>query len=369
MPHLRARIALHVVILAVTAAIPLLVLPASAGPWSPAKGEWSSSLEGSGFRATTAYDSSGTRLSSNLALEQRALRSYTELGWKKHMSVALGIPALSVTRRYSSPRVEGTATGLQDFLFGLKYNLANGASALAIETDWSAPLGYNRTLDSLGLRLGDGLTSRVPVLIHLGRIFGAPRFHRDTLERSNDGLQQLNATIHLGTALFGRGFFQASVGYAYRYYTIGQRKKSIEDLYTIETDSTQFVAGGGSGGADTTFVSRRVTAFHPGKGLWADQMIASADLGIWIGHSLLLGGRYQGLTTISHGPLVPDISQHLAGPVLLYRVDDGLDMIAGSWSTAAGKNVLHFDQVYVGIAFHNTKLNRLQGFSGTTRAP
>ena len=72
---------------------------------------------------------------------------------------------------------------------------------------------------------------------------------------------------------------------------------------------------------------------------------------------------------MSNGPLVPETTQHLAGPVLLFRVDDGLDMMAGSWSTASGKNVLHYVQIYLGVSFRQTKLNRLQGFSGTTQAP
>lgn len=369
MLHLRARIALHVVMLAVTVAVLFPVPPASAGPWTPAKGEWFSSFEGSVFSANTTYDSSGARRLGNFSAEERALRSYTELGWKKHSSIVLGVPAISVTRRYASPSIEGTATGLQDFLFGLRYNLANGSSALTAGLDWTAPLGYNRSLDSLGIRLGDGLTSHVPVELNLGSVSGAPRFRRDTLEMSNDGLQQLAAGLQVGTALFGRGFLQASIGYASRFYTIGARTKNAEDLYGLEVDTTVVVVGGSSSGGDTTLVSRRVASFHPGKGLWADQMVMSADLGFWVGRSLLVGGRYRGLTTVSHGPLVPEISQHLAGAVLLYRLDDGLDMYAGSWSTASGKNVLHFDQVYVGIAFHNTKLNRLQGFTGSTRAP
>jgi hypothetical protein len=43
--------------------------------------------------------------------------------------------------------------------------------------------------------------------------------------------------------------------------------------------------------------------------------------------------------------------------------------MVGSWSTAAGRNALHYDQVYVALTFKQTKLNRLQGFLGGTRAP
>jgi hypothetical protein len=44
-------------------------------------------------------------------------------------------------------------------------------------------------------------------------------------------------------------------------------------------------------------------------------------------------------------------------------------MFGGFQSTASGKNTLHYDQVYLGLAFHRTKLNRLQGYLGTAPAP
>jgi hypothetical protein len=54
---------------------------------------------------------------------------------------------------------------------------------------------------------------------------------------------------------------------------------------------------------------------------------------------------------------------------MLWRVDDRLDLTAGSWSTAMARNNLHYDQFYVALAFKQTKLNRLQGFLGGTKAP
>jgi len=45
----------------------------------------------------------------------------------------------------------------------------------------------------------------------------------------------------------------------------------------------------------------------------------------------------------------------LLGALLLYRLDDRLDMFAGFWSTASGKHTLHYDQVYVGVAFHRPR--------------
>ena len=55
--------------------------------------------------------------------------------------------------------------------------------------------------------------------------------------------------------------------------------------------------------------------------------------------------------------------------MLVWRVDDRLDLPAGSWSTAMAKNTLHYDQVYVAVTFKQTRLNRLQGFLGGTKAP
>jgi hypothetical protein len=72
---------------------------------------------------------------------------------------------------------------------------------------------------------------------------------------------------------------------------------------------------------------------------------------------------------LSHGFFMPAQNIQLLGPVLVWRVDDRLDLVAGSWSTAMAKNALHYDQVYVALAFKQTKLNRLQGFLGGTKAP
>jgi hypothetical protein len=304
---MRPRIALATLVLAVLTAL-TLVRPAAAGPWGLAPGEWYTNLEAGTFTANTFRPADGGRADSGLIVEERAIRTLVEVGWKKRASLVFGLPVLSVTRR--DARVQGTATGFQDVLVGVRYNLKNGSSAAAVELDWSGPSGYNRHLDTLGIRLGDGL-------------------------------QELSAQLQLGRAIGGRGFFQGSIGYGHRYLGIGKREKG---------------------------------AFVPGdprtaKYLWADRLNASADLGIWIGKSVLAGGRYRGLMTISNGALMPETDVHLAGALLLYRVDDRLDMFGGFMSTAKGKNTLHYDQVYLGLAFHRTKLNKLQGFLGGTQTP
>ncbi len=301
-----ARIALPTLLLAVLAGS-TLAPAAAAGPWGLAPGEWFANLEGSTFSSSSFHLSNGSRADTGLLVEQRALRAYAERGWKKRSSLVFALPAMSVTRREA--QVQGTATGFQDVLLGVRYHLLNRAAAMAIEIDWSAPAGYNRHLDSLGLHLGDGL-------------------------------QELSAELQLGTAMFGRGFAEGSIGYGYRYLGIGKREKG------------PVVAGDP----------------RTAKYTWADRLITSADLALWVRPSLLVGGRYRGVVTLSNGKRVPATDAHLAGAVVLYRVDDRLDILAGSWSTASGKNTLHVDQVYVGVAFHRTKLNRLQGFLGGQQA-
>jgi len=300
-----ARIALPTLVLAVLTAL-TLVRPAAAGPWGLAPGEWYANLEGSTFTANTFHPDGG-RADTGLVVEERALRTVVEVGWE-NLTLVFGLPVLSVTRR--DARVQGTATGFQDVQVGMRYNLKNGATAAALELAWSGPSGYNRHLDTLGIRLGDGL-------------------------------QELSAQVQVGSAIAGRGFVEGSFGYAYRYLGIAKRDKG------------PFVSG------------------EPGsaKYLWSDRLHASADFGIWIGHSLLAGGRYRGVKTLSNGALAAKSDVHLAGAILLYRVDDRLDMFAGSWSTATGKHTFHYDQVYLGLAFHRNKLNRLQGFLGGTQAP
>lgn len=304
---MRARIALSILSLALLPAA-AAVRPASAGPWGLAPGEWYSNIEGSTYTATTFRLESGGRADTGVVLESRAVRAHNEIGLKGPFTLVFSLPAVSITRR--DGQAQSTATGFQDVLVGLRYSPRVGRSAFAIELDWSGPAGYNRRLELLGVRLGDGL-------------------------------QELSLELQGGTAIGGRGFLQGSVGYGHRYLGLGKRN------------------------------SGAVTPGDPAtaKYLWADRLLASGDVALWLGRSILAGGRYRGLLTLSHGALSPETDVHLAGPLLLYRVDDRLDVFAGSWSTASGKITPHFDQVYVGLAFHNTKLNRLQGFLGGKQAP
>jgi hypothetical protein len=300
---MRPRIALSAAGLAAVASL-TLPLTAAAGPWGLTRGEWYASIEGSTFTANTIHLADGTRVDQGFLVESRELALSAEMGWKKNLTVAFRLPAMSVTQRFG--QFQATSTGFQDVGAGLRYSLVNRASAAAIELAWTAPAGYNRRLSTLG-----------------------------------DGLQSLTLGTSLGTGIAGRGFVEGSLGYRYRYLGIGKR-----DQGPVVPGDPQI-----------------------SKYTWRDELVASADLGLWVRPSVLVGGRYRGQIILSHGALLSDGNVHFAGPVLLYRVDDRIDMFAGSWSTAMGENTLHYDQIYVGVAFHNTKLNRLQGFLGGTQAP
>ena len=206
---------------------------------------------------------------------------------------------------------QGTATGFQDALVGVRYRLlGQGSRALALGLQWSGPSGYNRHLDSLGIRLGDGQ-------------------------------QQIAVEISGGAARPGSRFFQLSLGGSYRFLSLTKRD-----------DGDQVV-----------------DPAHPARHLWSQHLVGTADVGVWVRPSLLVGGRFRGKFSLGAGALVEEIDQALAGGVLLYRIDPSLDMFGGFWSTAAGKHTLHFDQVYLGLGFHRTKTDRLEGFLSGTQTP
>lgn len=295
-----------------------LALPhaATAGAWLLAPGDHYSTLGGSYFSADSYHDSNGDRwqLRGGGLHEEKALFSYNEFGWKKGRTFLLGFPLVSVTRRFGSATADSTRTetGFGDLLLGVRWKLTGGAQALSLETDWIPPLGYNRNISP---RLGDGAASL------LGKLdYGAP----------------------IGKA----GFFELEGGYR---------------LYTEKLAPT-------------------------------DQMLAGATVAFWLGKSLLLSGRYAGqfgassADTLYRGLIVKtpqgrvwsnsdaqnytttdEVSTQTVSPMLLYRLDEHLDLMAGSSHTLSAKNALHVDRVYVALALRQTKLGPLQGFMGGRR--
>ena len=131
-----------------------------------------------------------------------------------------------------------------------------------------------------------------------------------------------------------------------------------------------------------------------GYRVWAepyeDQKVADGRVGVWFGSNILLLGHYEGQVsspgadgagsaisglfegngrvTVQHVDY-SRLTSHVAGPEVRYRVDDRLDVFAGSSHTMAGKNSIHGDAYYVGMAFRQSKHNRLQGLLGIKSQP
>ncbi|HEY3215115.1 MAG TPA: hypothetical protein VGK93_01345 [Candidatus Eisenbacteria bacterium] len=301
--------------------LPAFAYPVMAGPWSLAPGEYYSEFR-TGVFVTGSYFDAGGDLRGLLGggqIEEHSLLSYTELGWKKRLTFVLGIPAKSVTRRFGAgadTSYRPTATGLADGLVGLRYGLANGRTALALELDWKPPLGYERK-PFLGHRdsvnAGDTSGDGDSLDVNRARQLGSPTL--------GEGQQDLTLALHLGTVL-SFGFFQVAGGYRYRF----------DDP--------------------------------------ADQIVASADLGIWARRSWLIAGHYEGEFAAADADRPTDeVDRQRVGPVVVYRVDDRMDLIAATLHALAASNALHTHEFFVGFAFKNTRLDRLQGFLGGSKAP
>ena len=311
---MRARYALPALLIALALAS---TREARADAWSLDRGEYLTEIQSSLFSANSYYDRDGTRLGFGAPkLEQRMVSWRTQMGWKKRLNLVLGLAGRSVSGFEGPLPAYPTQSGLSDLELRLHYRLANGPRALAIEAGWNGPAGYDR---------------------QLSRALG-------------DGRQQLSASVELGSAVGSHGFLELSGGGSYRFHSL-RKPDSIANLDPRLTTNVYYDLG--------------------------------AEGGFWLTHALLIGGRYRGRVlatttaedvagnTHGYGRLVLagkdqiDESVHLAGPMLLYRVDDHLDLVAGSYSTAAGKNTLHYDQFYVTLAFKQSKLKRNQGPAGT----
>jgi hypothetical protein len=277
----------------------------AAGPWSLAPGEYYTELTGSSFKTRSAFDDMGDRITYPGQLQEREFRSYTELGWKKRMSVVLSLPFLEHTER-PSVGAPASINGLGDLGLGLKWALVNGPTAAAVSFGWEGPSGYNAHL--------------VPAI--------------------GDGLQKLSMSLQLGGHLSHSAFWQLGAGYRYEFLAVSARKNQLvaSAFYGVQTDAN-----------------------------WADHAPVNATLAFPAGR-LLVAGSYAGDIPLSSGRPFKSTS-HAAGPRFTYRVDPRVDFFAGSWHTPAGKNSLHVDRFYAGIAWKSTKLNRLQGLIGSDKLP
>ena len=98
------------------------------------------------------------------------------------------------------------------------------------------------------------------------------------------------------------------------------------------------------------------------------RVATSADLAGWVGERVLLGARYadEGVWA-STSPIEGAPHSYAAGPVVLVRMDERVDLSGGSFYRWAGRNVDKTLEVYVAVSFRQTKLSRLQGFLGTSK--
>jgi len=95
---------------------------------------------------------------------------------------------------------------------------------------------------------------------------------------------------------------------------------------------------------------------------------STADLAGWIGNRVLVGGRYLDEGVWSSNSAISEAPHsYAAGPVVLVRMDERLDLSLGSFYRWAGRNVDKTFGYYLTVSFRQTKLNRLEGFLGTTK--
>jgi len=103
-----------------------------------------------------------------------------------------------------------------------------------------------------------------------------------------------------------------------------------------------------------------------GELYWRTRVEAAA----WLGRKFLIGGRYADQAPINSANEVSRLGHaYRAGPVLLVRFDDRLDLAAGADRQLFGRNVLEGTRFYVTLGFKQTKLNALQGFLGASPKP
>lgn len=294
-----------------------------ASPWVLKPGEFYTELSGSSFSANTFHSDNGDRLALLGKLDQRELRSYSEFGWKKRAAVWFDIPCVN---RGFTPYTgsTSTSTGLGDLDLGAKIRLKTGSSPLALTIGWTTPMGGNRKLFPGPGGSGGIAAGRIP----------PPSLSNfsDTSFFFNQGLQSLTAGLELGGTAGKRAYWNLGGSYRYTYLEFGSSNDNGHNAR---------LAGG------------------------------RAELGIWFGKALLVSGELDGEWLLAQSAqydqdLTEDHETHrlLAGPRLTYRVDDRMDVFAGSMHVASGRNTLHYDQYYAGIAWKQTGLSRLAGALG-----
>ena len=92
----------------------------------------------------------------------------------------------------------------------------------------------------------------------------------------------------------------------------------------------------------------------------------TVDGGFWIGSNVLVGGRYADQLGWNAAQSARTLeTYYTAGPFLLMRVEDHMDVSIGAMRNLYGRNSLEGTQVYAALGLKQSKLNPLQGFLGS----
>jgi hypothetical protein len=168
--------------IAIATLVPCL---ARADAWVAQPGDYYSEFRGSHWSSNQFFDENGKKQEYSPAsvIEMRDLRSYNEIGWKKHGSIVISLPGRSLTLRSYPLGGTTTVTGLADLVLGYRIPLKTGPTALSVEADWKAPLGYEHTS-----------------VVSLG-----------------SGQQDVGGHLGFGTAFGSSAFFEATGGYLHRF--------------------------------------------------------------------------------------------------------------------------------------------------------
>lgn len=299
-----------------------------ASPWVLAPKEYASEVRFDFYSANDFHFAEGTRMpfAGGGHLDERRLTFWNELGWRPNLSAVIALPVTQVSRVFPEDlgASQPTATGAGDLFIALRYRLMGGEagsnSVVSLEAGWKAPLGYDAAvrLSRMEIAYVDSVTDGQYLAADSANVM-----RHAARPRLGEGQQDLQGLLRFGFAMPGwNAFLQGAGGYRYRF------------------DDPN------------------------------DQIVLGADLGWWLTRRLLVSGHYEGTMALNEDDLDADgITEHLVGPRLTVRVDDRLDVFAGSKHSASAENAPHKDQVYVGFTMKQTGLDRLQGFLGGTKTP
>jgi len=282
---------------------------ASAGPWTLAKGENFTSFSGDFASSDTYHDQDGNRhtLGGGGLIEERGITWHGEFGWKKKLSIVYSIPFVSSSRRLGGGDHPPYVPSATGF------GDAHFALKYAVKNGRTATAIELNWKAPLGYERAPTYFSDSTTDINVAEQTGNPKL--------GEGQQDISGILHVGTGIGSHAFVQAAGGYTYRF-------EAPEDL-----------------------------------------IVFSAEVGYWITGPILIGGQYRGQIAMEGDNPTRDSDLHRVGPVVLYRVDDRMDMFVATLHTAKATNAIHTDAVYVGMSFKQTKLDRLQGFLGTMKQP